>query len=81
MNIKNNIIKLSISASNIIKKIYFIKDKHIKSPPPKLKKKGFITSCEKKTLSKIRLILIEIIKTHIFIPIKNLIIFNTIILK
>ena len=74
-------VRLFILIFNIIKRIYFAEGKHIKFFPSRLKGKKSIISYKEKMLSGIKLILIEIIKTRIFIFIKNLIISNTIILK
>ena len=81
MDIKDNIIELFILIFNIIKKIYFIKNKYIKFSLPKLKEKEFTIFYKKKILFKIKLILTKIIKMRVFVFIKNLIIFNTITLK
>ena len=67
--------------SNAIKRICFIKDRYIKSPSPRLKKKGPTVSCKEKMLFGAGLILAEIIKTHISIFIKDLIISDIITLK
>ena len=81
MNIEDDIIRLSIPAPNTTKRIHFTEGKHIKSPSFRLKGKGLTISCEEKTLSGIKLILTEIIKTRVSMSIKDLITSNTIILK